>query len=172
MNRDGAICRRFAPAAQSSLLRGFTLLEVLVVLVVAGIMLSLAAINLFPDERRALREEGERLALLLEQAAISARAGGLPLAWSCSGREHRFWRRDAEGEWRRVEQDALLHARTLPAGIKAQLHALDGRPVQPADLLILSPETVAPTFELRLSGANGYVRLAGNGLGRVEVLAP
>ncbi|GAB4121710.1 MAG: hypothetical protein Fur0040_01970 [Sideroxydans sp.] len=152
--------------------RGFTLLELLVALGVAGIMLALAAINLFPDEHRTLREEGERLAFLLEQAAASARAGGQPLAWSCSGREHRFWRRNAQGEWQRVEDDPLLHARTLPAGISLQWHTRDGRPAQVPELLVLSPETQASVFELRLSSASATLRLVGNGLGRVQVMAP
>jgi general secretion pathway protein H len=152
--------------------RGFTLLELLVVLVVAGIMLTLAAVNLFPDERQALREQGEQLALLLEQAASAARAGGVPLAWSCSRREHRFWRRNAEGEWQRVEGDPLLRPRTLSAPQQLRLLTLDGRPAQAGDLLPLSPETVAVRFELRLSDGRNAVELAGNGLGQVEVVAP
>ena len=142
----------------------------LVVLVLASIMLSMVAVNFFPDEQRALRDEGERLAYLLEQAGKSGRAGGQPLAWSTSGREHRFWKKNKQGEWRRVEQDELLHPRTLPEGMRVTLVSIAARPAQQIDMVALSPEMGAPEFELGLSSAEQSVRLVGDGLGNVRVL--
>lgn len=142
------------------------------VLVVASIMLGVAAVQLFPDEQRALRDEGERLAYLLEQAAMSSRAGGQALAWSASGREHRFWKRNKQGEWRRVEQDALLHPRSLPEGMRVTLVSMDGQTAKPGEMLALSPELGAPEFELRLSSGDKAVRLSGDGLGHVRVSKP
>ncbi|MDD4911215.1 MAG: prepilin-type N-terminal cleavage/methylation domain-containing protein [Sideroxydans sp.] len=150
--------------------RGFTLLEMLVVLVLASIMLSMVAINLFPDEQRVLYDEGERLAYLLERAGKTARIGGQPLAWSSSGREHRFWKKNKQGEWRRVEQDDLLHPRTLPDDMRVTLANIADKPVQAGDMLALSPELGAPEFELRLSSATGSLRLQGDGLGNVRVV--
>lgn len=150
--------------------RGFTLLEMLVVLVLASIMLSMAAINLFPDEQRALQEEGERLAYLLEHAGKTARIGGQPLAWSASGREHRFWKKNKQGEWRRVEQDDLLHPRSLPDDFRMTLVSVAGQPAQAVDRVALSPEMGAPEFELRLSNARQSLRLLGDGLGNVRVV--
>ena len=152
--------------------RGFTLLEMLVVLVVASIMLGVAAVQLFPDEQRALRDEGERLAYLLEQAGLSSRAGGQALAWSVSGRDHRFWKRNKQGEWRRVEQDALLHPRSLPQGMSVSLVSIDGQAAKAGEMLALSPELGAPEFELRLSSGDKMVRLLGDGLGHVRVSKP
>jgi len=150
--------------------RGFTLLEMLVVLVLASIMLSMVAINLFPDEQRALHDEGERLAYLLEQAGKTARIGGQPLAWSASGREHRFWKKNEQGEWRRVEQDDLLHPRSLPDDMRVTLVNIAGKPAKALDMLALSPELGAPEFELRLSSAAGSLHLLGDGLGNVRVV--
>ncbi|MEQ1532319.1 MAG: prepilin-type N-terminal cleavage/methylation domain-containing protein [Sideroxydans sp.] len=149
---------------------GFTLLEMLVVLVLASIMLSMVAVNFFPDEQRALRDEGERLAYLLEQASKTSRAGGQPLAWSSSGREHRFWKKNKQGEWRRVEQEALLQPRVLPEDMRVTLLTLAERPAQPSDMLALSPELGAPNFELRLSRDAQSIRLVGDGLGNVRVM--
>jgi general secretion pathway protein H len=149
--------------------RGFTLLEMLVVLALASIMLGMVTVNLFPDEQRVLRDEGRRLAYLLEQAGRDAHAGGRALAWSVSGREHRFWNMNKQGEWRRVEQDDLLHPRRLPQGMRAALVSMDGRPVQATEMLALSPETGAPAFELRLAGQEQVLRLTGDGLGNVRV---
>lgn len=142
----------------------------LVVLVLASIMLGMVAINLFPDERRAVHDEGERLAYLLEQAGKTSRAGGQPLAWSTSGREHRFWKKNKQGLWVRVEQDALLHARSLPEGMRVSVVTVAMRPAQVAEMLALSPELGAANFELNLSGGNQSVRLVGDGLGNVRVM--
>lgn len=150
--------------------RGFTLLEMLVVLVLASIMLSMVAINLFPDEQRALHDEGERLAYLLEQSAKTARIGGQPLAWSASGREHRFWKKNKQGEWRRVVQDDLLHPRSLPDTMRVTLVSIADKPAQAVDMLALSPELGAPEFELRLSSTTQSLRLQGDGLGNVRVV--
>lgn len=142
----------------------------LVVLVLASIMLSMVAINFFPDEQRALHDEGERLAYLLEQSGKTARIGGQPLAWSASGREHRFWKKNKQGEWRRVEQDDLLHPRSLPSDMRVTLLSIADKPAQAVDMVALSPELGAPEFELRLSSDTNSLRLLGDGLGNVKVV--
>ena len=53
-------------------MRGFTLLEMLVVLVVASIMLSVVTLNLMPSAQTVLREESQRLAFLMENGAMSS----------------------------------------------------------------------------------------------------
>src|SRR5664279_4459459 len=98
-------------------MRGFTLLEMLVVLVVASIMLSVVTLNLMPNAQSVLHEESQRLALLMENGAMSSQAGGQPLAWSGTGNTYRFWARTKEGEWVRIERDNLLHPRTLPEAV-------------------------------------------------------
>ncbi len=152
--------------------RGFTLLEMLVTLVVASIMLSIAAVQLMPDEQGQLREEAERLAYLLEQAGASARAGGQALAWSGNGNTFRFWKKNKQGEWRRVEQDALLHPRSLPDTVRIAALEIAGRAAQPGEMLLLSPESVAPTFRVRLVSGERQMRIAGDGLGGVSVVQP
>ncbi len=55
-----------------------------------GIALGMVAVQLMPDERAALREEAQRLALLLENAEMEARASGRSLAWSAEKNGYRF----------------------------------------------------------------------------------
>ncbi len=98
---------------QNKPMRGFTLLEMLVVLVVASIMLSVATLSLMPNAQTVLREESQRLAFLMENGAMSSQAGGQPLAWSGTGNSYRFWKRTKESEWVRIERDNLLHPRNL-----------------------------------------------------------
>ncbi len=150
--------------------RGFTLLELLVALVVMSIMLSIAAVQLMPDEQVQLREEAERLAFLMEQAGATARAGGQALAWSGNGKEFRFWKKTRQGEWQRVEQDALLRPRSLPDAVRIAALEIGGSSAQPGAMVLLSPETAAPMFRIRLASGERQVMIAGNGIGAVAVV--
>lgn len=53
--------------------RGFTLLEMLVVLVIAGLLVSLASLSLTRNPRTDLREEAQRIALLFGRPATKRR---------------------------------------------------------------------------------------------------
>jgi general secretion pathway protein H len=60
---------------------GFTLLELLVVLVIAGILLGAVAINAMPDDRQWLQSEAQRIALLLQMARDEAIVRNQPVAF-------------------------------------------------------------------------------------------
>ena len=70
--------------------QGFTLLEIMVVLVIIGIVLSLAVVRLDPPADRQLQQESERLALLFEAARDEAIARSEPVAWSHFRGRHQF----------------------------------------------------------------------------------
>ncbi len=149
--------------------RGFTLLELLVALVVAGIMLSVVTLQLMPTAQTVLREESQRLALLLENGAMASQAGGQPLAWSGTGSSYRFWKRTKEGEWVRIERDALLHPRNLPETVRIGEIDFDGRRLDPGALVMLSPDLAAKDFRIRLLSGGYLATLTGNGLGKVTI---
>ncbi|MBN3818736.1 prepilin-type N-terminal cleavage/methylation domain-containing protein, partial [Paraburkholderia sp. Se-20369] len=74
--------RRAGPFHRNALrARGFTLLEMLVVLVIAGLLVSLASLSLTRNPRTDLREEAQRLALLFETAGDEAQVRARPIAW-------------------------------------------------------------------------------------------
>ncbi len=151
--------------------RGFTLLEMLVVLVVASIMLSMATLQLMPTAQTVLREESQRLAFLMENGAMSSQAGGQPLAWSGTGTSYRFWKRTKEGEWVRIERDNLLHPRNLPEVVRIGEVSFNGRHLEPGSLVVLSPELSAKDFRVSLRSSELVSDIVGNGLGKVEVVA-
>ena len=65
--------------------RGFTLIEMLIVVVIVGVLSVSVALSVAPDERRAATAESERLALLLEAALSEAQSGRRQIAWSAHG---------------------------------------------------------------------------------------
>ncbi len=152
-------------------MRGFTLLEMLVALVIASIMLTMATLQLMPNAQTVLREESQRLAFLMENGAMASQAGGLSLAWSGTGNSYRFWKRTREGEWQRIERDNLLHPRTLPEAVRIGEVSFNGRRIEPGALVVLSPELSAKDFRVSLRSSDLVAVVAGNGLGKAEVVA-
>ncbi len=151
--------------------RGFTLLEMLVALVVASIMLSLVVVQLMPDEQALLREESDRLAFLMQNGGMAARAGGQALAWSGAGKEYRFWKKDKQGNWVRIEKDALLHPRSLAGAVSIAGIELDGQRMPAGEMVLLSPELSATRFRVWLASGGRQWAISGNGLGSVSATA-
>lgn len=149
--------------------RGFTLLEMLVALVVASIMLTVVTLKLMPSAQSVLRDESQRLALLMENGALASQAGGQSLAWSGTGNSYRFWKRTKEGEWVRVERDNLLHPRTLPESVFIDAVIFDGRRIEPGSLIMLSPELATRAFRIDLKSGGHFAAINGDGLGKFRI---
>lgn len=99
---------------------GFTLIELLVVLLIMGLCAGLVGAIAQPDDRVRLRVEAERLAQLLDLAAVEARLTGKPIAWTAGptpeGAQYRFWRWREDAGWSEA-RDESLRARSLPSGM-------------------------------------------------------
>ena len=107
--------------------RGFTLVEILVVIVILGLAAGVALVGTAPDERDVAAREARRFAGALEYAAQRAQFRNELLGVSVAGHAIRYWRRDAANDrWQLVDDDDVLRARTLPDSVDASAVAFAG----------------------------------------------
>jgi general secretion pathway protein H len=97
-------------------MRGFTLLEMLVVMLIIGILASTLSLSLAPDSHRQLEDEAYRFARILEQAVAAGREGE-PLGLELETGGYGFRRQDPQGHWR-SRRDDFLAAHRWPESIR------------------------------------------------------
>ena len=167
---------------------GFTLLEVLVVIVIIGIILSMAVISVHVlGGDHEMDQEAARLQALLVQSREDAMMVGADVGLRLEERGYGWLRYDSRKElWQPVDDDPVLRARELPAGLALQLR-VDGRDVpfkrpESTDLLkeaapVIEPQILVQAsgdlvpFDviLRRDGTTEERRVAGTAEGKIEV---
>jgi general secretion pathway protein H len=145
---------------------GFTLLEMLVVLVIAGLLVSLASVKLTRNPRTDLNEEAQRLALLFESAGDEAQVRARPIAWLPLDGGFRFDIRTEDG-WRPL-RDELLRPRRWEGGVTGVTIQYPGTD-QSAERVVFGTEAIDTPMEVTLVSASGSVTIVGTGNGRYQV---
>lgn len=156
------------PCGDSFFQHGFTLIELLVTLVIMGVALGMVVVQLMPDNRATLREEAQRLALLLENAGMEARASGRPLAWSSEKNAYRFWKKNDYGDWVRLEDDTIFRPRTLPDGLGIAEVSVEAQPLKPGEQMSFSASSFTLPFNIRLTGEHASASVSGSSTGVVS----
>ena len=106
--------------------RGFTLVELLVVVVIVVIMVTLAGAQLMRSPGEAVREESERLALLLQAARDEAILQGRVFAFGAGRESYRFLRLERDGKLKIAKDDELLRPRQLAPGVAIESFQVEG----------------------------------------------
>ena len=153
---------------------GFTLIEVLVVLMIMGLFVGLVSAIVRPDDRGLLRVEAERLAQLLDLAAAESRLTGKSIAWTADGPGYRFWRMagdtEASTDWYEIRDSDLLRARTLPQGTVISGLQVENMPAHGATRLEFAPYGQVRSFAIEMSLGAARYAVAGSPIGEVRVV--
>lgn len=156
--------------------RGFTLLEILVVVAIVGIVIAVATLSL---GNRAidtqLDDEAERLHQLFAIAAEDAEMQSLELGWRYTADGYEFLVLNG-GTWEAFGAGPL-RTRALPGPLYIDLN-VEGRAIPPAAegdkpgepqvLLLSSGESSPFQLDLHAHGYRPYVRVKGDALGRLS----
>ncbi|ALP54304.1 hypothetical protein Tel_14765 [Candidatus Tenderia electrophaga] len=159
--------------------RGFTILELLVVLLIIGIVVSLATLSVGGNETRVLRDEAQRLSALLELAAQDAILNARELALEVDEEAYRFVQYNVEDETWQTLADDVFRPRELPPGIELNAVVEGQQPeagkfgeTEATRIFILSSGEMTP-FTLTLKRVDGpSYELAGDMLGGLILEGP
>ena len=148
--------------------RGFTLVEVMVVLVIIGIVLGMVTLNAIPSPRQNLQGEAQRLALLLQLARDEAIVRNRLVTFEANSERYRFLVRN-ENHWDPVTQDDLLRERDFKVSPLSLL--LDPPGAGSADPLRITfgREPVDKPFVLTMAIGEDRVAIRADGIGHFTV---
>lgn len=88
--RDTTTRRSLGSSSASRDLTGYTLLELLVVIVILGIVAGAVSLSVAPSEHRRMTHEVERLSALFRLAHDETRVSGRPIAWHANAAGYQF----------------------------------------------------------------------------------
>jgi general secretion pathway protein H len=120
--------------------RGFTLIEILVVVVIVGVLAAALTIAVAGGSERQLSNTAEQFQALLGQACSEAELSGREVGVVLAADGYAFRRLDGT-TWRDFERDNALRERHWPAGLRFDA-TRDGRPLEPASAVRSAPQLV------------------------------
>ncbi|PAS98570.1 MAG: type II secretion system protein GspH [Candidatus Dactylopiibacterium carminicum] len=151
-------------------MRGFTLMEVLIVLALVGIVAGLVVVRLDDDGQRATRHAAERLSLALEAARDEAIYSGREVAFSSDGDAWQFWRGDAgRRSWQAMADGEMLRPRRLGNNVRIVSQEVSGRNRPLGERLVFAAYGLSEPFTLLLQGGHTRISIRLDAMGRVSL---
>ena len=147
--------------------QGFTLLELLVVLVIVSILLGAVALNAIPGNGQLLQDDAQRIALLLQAARDEAIVRNRAIAFEIDEQRYRFLIRQNDS-WQILTDDALLRERAFrrtPLVVSLTPPTSDRLPLR----IVFGREPVDKPFALRLTLGTNSASIQADGIGNFQV---
>jgi general secretion pathway protein H len=145
---------------------GFTLLELLVVLVVIGIAAGLVTVKAMPDDKRLLTVEAERLSQLFFIAQEDASLRSKRLAWQASDTGFGFYELMEDGAKAITSEDLLRTRKWGVPGVKTRIF-VDGSERRRLEFL---PQPGTQSVTIRLQKDTAQVQLNRSLGGRYNIV--
>jgi len=136
-----------------------------VVVAITGIVVALAAVNLFPGDVEIGRRESGRVALALEHARDAAWFGGRPTAMTFGDGRMREWRLTGSSWTADPSHDEALDGSTRVTGLY-----VDGQSLRPGDRLVFLPDGLGVPFRVGLDVRGLPWAIEGDAAGAVTVV--
>ena len=138
-------------------LKGYTLIELLIVIVLIGIISSMTMLAIGSgNQRDQQRQEAERLLQLLQLATQEAIIRGMPVALEYHRHGYRFMMMD-NGQWHTEIKDDLFKPRTLHPQLSINLHIgkqavllRDHVNVDPDPQIVFTPDGDISLFQIKI----------------------
>jgi general secretion pathway protein H len=150
---------------------GFTLIEILVVVAIIVVMVGLAGAQLMRGPADVVREESERLALLLRAVREEAILQGRVYAFGAGRESYRFLRLERNGRLKITSSDELLRPQRLPAGIAIETLRIEGAGEAAQDGVVFLPSGELPAFRIVLKSGGARWSVVGAPDGSIRALA-
>ncbi len=144
---------------------GFTHIEVLVVVAIAGLLVAVAAVNLFPSDNQLARRDTTEVAMAIEHARDAAWFGGRPTAVSFDSGRLVEWRFDG-----RTWQPDARFDKALPQGLAVGAIHVDGQALRPDDRLLFLPDGLGIPFRVALESRGTPWAVEGDAAGAVRLV--
>lgn len=141
--------RRSAPGGRS---RGFTLLELLVVVAIIAVIVGLAGVQLMRGPADIVREESEHLALLLRAVREEAILQGRVFAFGAGHESYRFLRLEPNGRLKATADDEVFRPQRLAQGVRIETMQVEGAGDAERDGLVFQPSGEQPAFRIVVKG--------------------
>ncbi|MEI2417871.1 type II secretion system minor pseudopilin GspH [Orrella sp. JC864] len=153
----------FAPSLAVCSQRGFTLIEIMVVLVIIGITAGAVGLSISPSPERILRQDARQLAQQFEAAHQAVRTDGRLVAWRADGQGYRFtrgnWRLPPGGVVPEVMTDGALDDFSGNDALRPRSWRLTPTDASPAGPVVLGSEWIGQPWQLVLRHGQASVTI-------------
>ena len=164
----GPVVNRHTIPPSAQFARGFTLIEILVVVAIIAIAVGIAAVAYDGDDRGVAAREAKRFAGALEHASARAQMRAETLGVSADGAGWRFWRRAPDSNrWTPIASDDVLAPHATPTGIAVTPLSFAGQSVAEDAILPMRASGHNEPYAFLVSAKTSRIVLVADPLNRV-----